>query len=115
VPCVSLDPQEIGAWARMEMDCAGSTDGLVVRPLAATAGAPPSLRPVKIDGAVADLCATSPEAFRLAVALASGPFTLPVARLIQEVRLGSRASQTRLAEVLLSGLVVARVPPGAAV
>jgi hypothetical protein len=46
----------------------------------------------------------SPLAFRLAVYLAPGPFTLPVARLIQAARFGNAAQQAHLAEVLLSGL-----------
>jgi len=48
---------------------------------------------------------SSPEAYRLAAYLSKSPFTLPVARLVQDAKFGTKASHTQLAEIMLSGLV----------
>ncbi|HYI95065.1 MAG TPA: response regulator, partial [Bryobacteraceae bacterium] len=48
---------------------------------------------------------SAPLSYQLAVYLAGGPFTLPVARIVQEAMFGDAADQSHLADVLLSGQV----------
>ena len=55
--------------------------------------------------ALTNLRERSSAAFDLAVMLASAPFTLPVARLVQEVTQEGRSDFTVLAELMLSGIV----------
>lgn len=116
LPVISMAPSEIGAWANMQMARGGRTPVFLLDPK------PPPMdpdgvaainSPREMEQAVALLREQSAPAFRLAVYLSMGPFTLPVARLVQESQLGKDASQQNLVDVLLSGLVVARTPPGA--
>ena len=64
-----------------------------------------------------ELLTESPDAFRLAVRLAAGPFTMPIAQLVQSTLFGRDAQHAQVAEMMLSGLVMrvtsadASVPP----
>ncbi len=109
VPVFSLEPASLKQWARMLMGVHA-------------AQAPAFLfdRPDQVPGAAPEEGGTAPsvtqqielfqkhsssEAFELLCSLAFLDFNLPVMRLAQQAVLGSRARQTQLAEVLLSGLL----------
>jgi hypothetical protein len=106
IPILPLDPAWMGKWARMQMGGGQRVPGIVVgnradRKLAPQPGTPEEWK--RAVDAFSRNC--TPEARSLAVYLSRGTFTLPVARLVQAARLGNAASQTQLAEILLSGLV----------
>jgi len=114
VPILPLDPRWMRKWAGMQMGDGQWVPGIVVSkredapPETGQVDAPPKdwSRAVNLFERTA-----TPDARLLAVYLSRGPFTLPVARLVQAVKLGDRASQTQLAEILLSGLVERTTPP----
>jgi hypothetical protein len=106
VPVFPLEARAISAFAQMQMGRGESCPIIYLD----------SSRSISeedhADGREADfrkiisaLSETSPDAFKLATYLCLGPFTLPVARLIQETKFGANPPQYMLAEVLLSGLV----------
>jgi formylglycine-generating enzyme required for sulfatase activity len=113
VPILPLDPRWMRKWAGMQMGDGQWVPGIVV---SKRQGVPSDSRvndPLSRDWskAVNSFVRTAtPEARLLAVYLSRGSFTLPVARLVQTVKLGDRASQTQLAEILLSGLVERTTP-----
>ncbi len=110
VPAVPLTPSGFSEWSHMQMArgrrCPVFLLDPDLPPMEETA--PPPER--EFERAVALLREVSPDAFRLAVYLSAGAFTIPVARLVQEAKFGAVAQQQHLAEVLLSGLVFARSP-----
>jgi hypothetical protein len=111
IPMLPLDPAWVDKWARMQMGGGQRVPGIVVGERADRKPRPDPVTPQEWKRAVdAFTRHASPEARSLAVYLARGPFTLPVARLVQTVKLGSAASQTQLAEILLSGLVQRTTP-----
>jgi WD40 repeat protein/formylglycine-generating enzyme required for sulfatase activity len=109
VPVFSLEPASMVTWALMLMG---------VRQTKAPAflfeqpenveevdlGSPDAIQSPEDQVALFQKHST-PEAFDLACSLAAFDFNLPVMRLTQQAILGARASQTQLAEVLLSGLL----------
>lgn len=115
IPVLPLDPAWMAKWARMQMGGGQAVPAIVVNKLSAQSQIGPSHRPFGDWAKVVDAFSLNctPEAWNLAVYLSRGPFTLPVARLVQATKLGSSASQTQLAEILLSGLVQ-RVTPAEA-
>ena len=113
VPIVALDALDIARFADMQMGRGRSASVVFLDTSRDDREA------AEVASSIADsariintLKAELPDAFSLAVNLSSGPFTLPVARLIQEVKFGPDPSQTALAEILLSGLVTVRSPKG---
>jgi tetratricopeptide (TPR) repeat protein len=111
VPVIPLDPAACLSWAQMQMGRGRRAAAMLIptTPPSAAAVAAAAAEQAANKLSVADQVAqfrsyASPLAFRLAVYLAPGPFTLPVARLIQAARFGNAAQQSHLAEVLLSGL-----------
>jgi tetratricopeptide (TPR) repeat protein/putative methionine-R-sulfoxide reductase with GAF domain len=116
LPVFSLDRASAQRWAQMIVARRGTTaPAFLARtmpapPMPESAAAPalsPRERVSQFRGN------SSPEAFRLAVHLAAGPFTLPVVQLVQNSFLGGAARQSQVAEVMLSGLVERVTAPGA--
>jgi hypothetical protein len=109
VPILPLDPAALSRWARMQMGGGQRVPAVVIRDLPQPATSTSQTR--DIPRAVRSFTIhASDEANHLAVYLARGPFTLPVARLVQHVKFGARASHTQLAELLLSGFVERTTP-----
>ena len=118
VPILPLDPRWVGKWAGMQMGDGQWVPGIAAASLDRAQSAPASQeRPADYWYRVVSAFerSVSPEARLLAVYLASGPFTLPVARLVQTAKLAGLASQTQLAEILMSGMVERTTPPDAGV
>lgn len=61
-----------------------------------------------VERNISHLRESSFDAYRLSVALVAAPFTLEVARVVQEILLGSATNVSLLADVLLSGLISSR-------
>jgi CheY-like chemotaxis protein len=112
VPIISLEARDIVQFADMQMGRGRSAPIVFLDSSRADAAAERGEAEEDVERIIAALKAESPDAFRLAVYLSSGPFTLPVARLIQEVKLGSDSAQSALGDILLSGLVMFRFPEG---
>lgn len=107
VPLVELDPASIHRFAKMQMGLGGDNPVIFLdrsRIGPSTSGSA-ELAQGDIERIVSALGARSPGALRLARLLSMAPFTLPVARLIQETVLGAASSPYVLAQVMLSGLV----------
>jgi hypothetical protein len=104
LPIIALDPHDFGIFAAMQM-ARGRSAPVVFLDQSRT-----TPRSSEIASTLATLRAESPEAYRLAIYLASSPFTLPVARLVQEFKFPSEPPHSMIADILLSGLVVARPP-----
>ena len=89
LPVASFDPAELAGWARMQMGFGAGHRAFVL----STARAVPPAEAEKLVGlgrpgpthAIANLRQISPPAFDLAIHLAFRRFTLPVARLVQEL------------------------------
>jgi WD40 repeat protein/tetratricopeptide (TPR) repeat protein/ActR/RegA family two-component response regulator len=117
LPVTPLNAPAMREWAHMQMARGRRCPVFLIDP-GASAGTPPvgdDLEPTStrdVERSVAYLRETSPEAFRLAVNLCSAAFTVPVARLIQHTMFGEAADQSHLAELFLSGLIVARPADG---
>jgi hypothetical protein len=107
VPVVPLDAVACINWAQMQMARGRRAPVMLLRMAGADDGAPAEDTGKADETQLISLFKTyaSPLAFRLAVYLSPGPFTLPVARLIQAAIFGAQAQQSQLAEVFLSGLV----------
>jgi hypothetical protein len=112
LPAVSLDATAVEAWAHMQMGRGRRAPVFLLDPSLPPSGErhdpPPSKR--DFERIIAGLRDASPSAFRLAVYLASSPFTIPVARLVQEVKFGPAGDPSQLAELFLSGLLRAVKP-----
>jgi len=106
VPVAPLEAAALGEFALMQMARARRCP---VVALAAAASkddvvtVPSEKRDVERE--IALLREKSQPAFQLAVYLSAGPFTLPVARLVQEAMFGSTAEHVHLADVLLSNVL----------
>jgi CheY-like chemotaxis protein/putative methionine-R-sulfoxide reductase with GAF domain len=111
VPCVPISIKEMENWSRMQMGrgdrCAAFLFSDFDHVIENKQLKPES--PQDFERLISVFRTEAPDAFRLATYLASGPFTLPVARLVQEARFGS-AEHSQLAEVLLCGLIQAWYP-----
>jgi CheY-like chemotaxis protein len=111
VPCIPISAKEMADWAQMQMG-RGHQASVFVFDSSTQIRIPRQPKPADardFERMLSVFRSEAPEAFRLATYLAAGPFTLPVARLVQEAKFGA-ADQAHLAEVLLSGLVSARFP-----
>jgi GNAT superfamily N-acetyltransferase len=112
VPIVALDADHLAAFSGMQM-ARGRRVPIVFLDQSRSYVEPRhgALNVAEIPKILAALRAESPDAFRLAIYLASSPFTLPLARLIQEIKFESAPPQSLIAEILLSGLVIAHSQP----
>jgi WD40 repeat protein/CheY-like chemotaxis protein len=109
LPTAPLEAQALGTWARMQMGLGQGSEVFLIDPAdALSADELTTYRETAPDPTLAmtNLRERSPEAFDLAMRLAASPFTLPVARLVQEAT-GS-SDFTVLADLMLSGIVVPR-------
>jgi hypothetical protein len=116
VPAMSLEPAGVAEWANMQMARGRRCPVFLLDPLQEAIEEdrhPAGSAARDFERAVSALREVSADAFRLAVYLCSSAFTIPVARLIQEAKFGEATDQSRVAEVLLSGLVFARSPQDA--
>ncbi|MER7278243.1 FxSxx-COOH system tetratricopeptide repeat protein [Dactylosporangium sp. NPDC000244] len=108
IPVLELAPRWLGPWAALVAGAPETVPGVALftgRLGAEPADAEPARGPERRVRAFR--AAASPTAYRLAARLAAAPLTVPVMRLVQQERLG-RARPEHLAEVFLSGLLVAR-------
>ena len=114
LPAVPLDePEAVSNWAHMAMARGRRCPVFLLdlsQPAVQKDEQPDLVTARDFESAVSALYEVSPRAFRLAVYLCSGPFTIPVAKLVQKAAFGPDAKQSDLAEVLLSGLVFATSP-----
>jgi CheY-like chemotaxis protein/tetratricopeptide (TPR) repeat protein len=110
LPIVELTPAGLHEWSHMQM-ARGRRSAMILLERATTTDATRAEEPQDYERAVGLLHEASPEAFQLAVYLCAGAFTIPVARLVQEVQFGASARQQDLSEVLLSGLLFTRTGP----
>ena len=110
-PVVELQPRAVGEWASMQMARGSRASAFLLQAAPGDAGAlqADEKKPQDFARLAAMLREESPQAFRLAAALSSSAFTIPVARLVQDVRFGAEAEAGDLGDVLLSGLVFERV------
>lgn len=111
IPAASLDALGMGEWASMQMARGLRSPVFLLDPRQEprTDIASTNLDSKRdFERAIAQLREASPEAFLLAIHLSLSYFTIPVARLIQEVKLGSAAHPSQLGELFLSGLVFAK-------
>lgn len=111
LPAVPIEPVALDGWARMQMALGRQAEVFLLDPCdAMTPEEAALLAPAETEAelALANLRERSPRAHDLAIMLASAPFTLPVARLVQEVTQESAADFTVLAELMMSGLVIPR-------
>ena len=111
LPAIPLEAEALGQWARMQMGLGRQAETFLLD--AADTLEPEEeaqLAPEAIDigRALAELRETSDQAYDLAILLSNAPFTLPVARLVQEVAHGGSTDFSVLADLMLSGIVVAR-------
>jgi len=112
VPVVPLAPSAISEWAQMQMARGRRCPAIFLDKDSSDNGVTSLLRSGPTGSAtrlLKLLGESSPEAYRLAIYLASGPFTIPVARLVQEAMFAAAADQAHLADVLLCGCVAPRV------
>jgi hypothetical protein len=116
VPAMSLDPALMGEWAGMQMARGRHSPVFLLDPRPSRDSIPAVTLASRRDfeRAIAQLRERAPEAFRLAIYLAPGEFTIPVARLIQEATIGRSADPSLLGELFLSGLVFTRDGTGEA-
>ena len=118
LPVFSLDRAAAQRWAEMIVSRRRITaPAFLVRTTPAPpVPAPPPLPPLTARERVSQFRGNcSQEAFRLAVHLAVGPFTLAVVQLVQSSIFGAAAQHSQVAEVILSGLVDRETPVGARV
>jgi tetratricopeptide (TPR) repeat protein len=111
LPAVPIEPAALKAWARMQMGLGRGSEAFLLDSTQILSDdevadlAPDQINP---DLALTNLQERSAAALDLARMLASAPFTIPVARLVQEVTQKGSTDFSVLAELMLSGLVVAR-------
>jgi tetratricopeptide (TPR) repeat protein/CheY-like chemotaxis protein len=111
LPVTRLDADSLNEWALMQMSRGRECELYLLD--TRSAGVVAQVRAWEIDETdvewrLANLQEASPDATQLALALAPAPFTLPVARIVQEAILGRATDYTLLADLLLSGLVSVR-------
>jgi esterase/lipase superfamily enzyme/CheY-like chemotaxis protein len=114
LPVLALDPASARRWAEMFAARRGRRAPAFLLARTSTEPAvygPPRARPLPpVAERVELLRANAPQAFRLAVRLCMGPFTMPILHLLQASLFGREAEHAQIAEVMLSGLVT-RVTP----
>lgn len=116
VPVFTLDPEPAHRWAEMFMSRRGRSAPAYMLVTAADPERMPRTRPpLPVEQQVAQFEASAPDAFRLAVRLAVGAFTIPIAQLVQQMLFGRQATQAQIAELMLSGLVKRLTPMESAI
>lgn len=113
LPAIEIEPTSLESWARMLMGMGRQVevfllDSDIMDPEPPINTATPASTEKDVQRALASLHERSPAAYQLAIMLASAPFTLPVARLVQEVTQNADTDFTVLAELMLSGIVAPR-------
>lgn len=111
LPCIPISTTEMESWSRMQMGRGNRSSAFLLNPAEHHTFAK-QFKPESSEDyerLISIFRTEAPTAFQLATYLSSGPFTLSVARLVQEARFGA-TDHAQLAEVLLSGLVLARYP-----
>lgn len=107
LPVITLTPGALAQWANMQMARGRSSPAYLMSVAgAANAGEGDLVPEPDVSRAVALLKYESPEIFRLAVLLCTGPFTLAVARLVQAIKFAGNTDPGMLAELIRCGLVV---------
>lgn len=107
VPVVGLEPALLHRFAKMQMGLGGDNPVIFLDSSRITSWLPDQINRSDSDfeQIISALGGQSPEALKLARLLCTTPFTLPVARLIQEAVVGRDSSPYVLAQVMLSGIV----------
>lgn len=111
LPAIAIEPASLELWSRTLMGLGRQTETFMLDPAATWTDYPadtPASKEEDVQRALATLQERSAAAYDLAIMLASAPFTLPVARLVQEVTQDGDTDFTVLAELMLSGIVVPR-------
>jgi CheY-like chemotaxis protein len=111
LPAIVIEPASLEVWARTLMGLGRQTEAFLLDPAATWpdySGDTPPSKEEDVQRALATLQERSAAAYDLAIMLASAPFTLPVARLVQEVTQNGNTDFTVLAELMLSGIVAPR-------
>ena len=110
VPLVALSAGSLAGFAKAQMGRKREMDAVFVDPTPPAFAAPsrPAATRNRTEATLALLQAESPQAFQVATYLSAAPFTLPVARLVQETKFGRNADPSCLGELLLGGLVESR-------
>ena len=107
LPVITLTPGALAQWANMQMARGRSSPAYLMSVAgAANAGEGDLVPEPDVSRAVALLKYESPEIFKLAVLLCTGPFTLTVARLVQAIKFAGNTDPGMLAELIRCGLVV---------
>ena len=108
LPMTTLDPPALGNWALAEMARGRRVPIYLLDaddPVDVRTKRPAELTDLEVQQRLAVIRERSSAAYELAIALSAGPFTLPVARVVQEVLFGSATDTTLLADLMLSGIV----------
>jgi hypothetical protein len=105
VPMLGLDPRSVYRFARMQMGLGGTNPVVFLDRSRIDASQHAGSQEPDSEQIVSALSVHSPEAFKLARFLCLSPFTLSVARLIQETILGRDSPRDVLGRLVLSGLV----------
>jgi CheY-like chemotaxis protein len=109
IPMVELLPSTVRRWATMLMGRGESAPTAILPLHVAVAHSDdekqPDLTAADLRKRVETLLENEPRAFELAVLLSTSPFTIPVARLIQEAHFG-KADHRQLSELFVSGLIL---------
>lgn len=111
LPAASLEPQALEGWARMLMGLGRKVETFLLDPVEAWDDVPaadPAMEERDVGRSLVTLQERSAAAHDLAMMLAGAPFTLPVARLVQEVTQNGSTDFTVLADLMLSGIVAPR-------
>ena len=108
LPVLALDPSSTQRWAEMFAARRGRSAPAFLVPVEATTyrRSREAVRPQPSLQERIDLFRTyAPDAFKLAIRLAVGPFTMPIVHLVQSSLFGRDADYSQVAEMMLSGLV----------
>ena len=107
IPVITLNAGALGQWASMQMARGRLSPAYLMNLTGSTdAGEGGSAAELDVSRAIALLKYESPEIFRLAVLLSTGPFTLAVARLVQAIKFAGNTDPGMLAELIRCGLVL---------
>ncbi|MGT2445908.1 SAV_2336 N-terminal domain-related protein (plasmid) [Ensifer adhaerens] len=104
IPMVELSPSAVEGWAKMLMARGHTTPATVLHSTSRPNSVVPTEDKQAISRRAGALLSANPKAFQLAVLLSHSPFTIPVARLIQEAHFG-RSDHRELCQLFMSGLL----------
>ena len=108
LPVLALDPDSTRRWAEMFAARRGRSAPAFLVPIEAGIDrrSREAVRPQpSLQERIDRFRTHAPDAFKLAVRLAVGPFTMPILQLVQSSLFGRDADHSQIAEVMLSGLV----------